>query len=106
MNNFTNKPGFGGLFQNNYKEPGDNKPDRKGSFAAHRDIKAGEEIEIAAWEKQDHNGKPFLSLKVSDKQYYPDESTLAEDADREMGIDQSYKDGGTPPGDLDDEIPF
>ena len=79
MNDFVNKPSFGGLFKNSYKEPGDSKPNWKGTFAAHRDIKAGEEVEIAAWEKEGRKGM-FLSLKVSDKReqtsdnYYPDEN--------------------------------
>lgn len=57
--------GDGALFPNKYKEGDDNKPNVTGYIVAHRDIKAGERVRLAAWTKTSDKGK-FQSLKMSD----------------------------------------
>ena len=52
---YEQKPGQGTLWRNSYKT-GDNHPDAKGTIMAHRDIREGEVIEIAAWTKTKHDG--------------------------------------------------
>lgn len=47
---------------------GESAPVLKGSFYAHRDIKAGEQIDVALWRNESKNPKaPILTGKVSDK---------------------------------------
>lgn len=58
-------PGDGALFGNKKKEDGDKRPNSTGYVIAHRDIKAGEKLNLAAWTKTSGTGK-FLSLKMSD----------------------------------------
>jgi hypothetical protein len=52
------KDNTGALFPNSYKEPGDNKPDYKGTMLVN-----GEEFEIAGWVKPGKNGD-FISMKI------------------------------------------
>ncbi len=89
---YENAPGTGALFPNDRKTS-DNQPDRTGHIIAHRDIKAGEKLRLAAWVKEGKKGK-FLSLRMSD--------APRGDAGKRTGG------GETPPAksDLDDDIPF
>lgn len=63
---YETREGQGSLFKNKHKEPDDNKPSMKGYVVAHRDIKQGEKIEVAAWTKTDRNGERYQSLQLSD----------------------------------------
>lgn len=58
------KPGDGALFRNERKTA-DNHPNATGYVVAHRDIKAGEKLALAAWTKDGGKGK-FQSLRMSD----------------------------------------
>lgn len=58
------KPGNGALFTNTHKSK-DTHPDRTGYVIAHRDIKAGEKLNLAGWIKEGRDDK-FLSLSMSD----------------------------------------
>ena len=64
------KPGDGVLFQNEKKS--DKAPDRTGYVLAHRDIKAGEKLNLAGWIKEGAKGK-FLSIRMSDVRARADE---------------------------------
>ena len=60
--------GRGALWDN--KSSAESAPVLKGNFVAHRDIKEGETVEIAAWpgRRYTEGGKhPRLDLKVSDE---------------------------------------
>ncbi len=54
---FTQKEGYGALFQNEEKEG--NQPDYRGNCMINRKVYA-----LSGWKKKDRNGKPFLSLTV------------------------------------------
>lgn len=43
------KPGEGAIFPNKYKADGDKKPSLKGHIYVHKDLKAGDRIELALW---------------------------------------------------------
>lgn len=58
------KPGDGALFANKKREK-DSHPNATGYVIAHRNIKAGERLRLAAWTKEGTGGK-FQSLKLSD----------------------------------------
>lgn len=60
------KPGDGSLFKNERKTA-DNHPNATGYIIAHRDIKAGERLRLAAWTRDGSKGK-FQSLRLSDEQ--------------------------------------
>lgn len=65
---YQEKPGDGVLFKNT-KGEGERAPSMTGYITAHRDIKAGEKLRLAAWTKGGNDGKDkFLSLKMSDEQ--------------------------------------
>jgi hypothetical protein len=70
------------------KDASEKAPDFKGSFIAHRDIKAGEKISLALWKKDKGRGE-FLSGKVEDFRTKPAEMVRG---------------GGASP--MDDDIPF
>lgn len=59
------KPGDGALFTNTHKSK-DTHPDRTGYVIAHRDIKAGEKLNLAGRIKEGGGGGKFLSLRLSD----------------------------------------
>ena len=61
---FEPKPGDGALFANKNKKS-DKSPQATGYVIAHRDIKAGEKLNLAAWTKDAGKGK-FQSLRMSD----------------------------------------
>lgn len=58
------KKGDGALFKNERKTA-ENHPGATGYVIAHRDIKAGEKLRLAAWTKEGTKGR-FQSLKMSD----------------------------------------
>jgi hypothetical protein len=58
------KPGDGSLFKNDHKTE-DKHPNATGYIIAHRDISAGEKLNLAAWTKDGKGGK-FQSLRMSD----------------------------------------
>jgi hypothetical protein len=60
MSDFKQKPGFGSIFKNDYKNS-DNQPDYKGKIL----LKDGTEQQIALWIKEGANGK-FFSAALSD----------------------------------------
>lgn len=60
------KPGDGSLFKNE-RRASDNHPHATGYIVAHRDIRAGERVRLAAWTKEGRNGK-WQSLRMSDEQ--------------------------------------
>jgi len=75
------------LWPNENYQAGGKYPRFKGSAYAHRDIKAGEQIDVAVWDGKSENPKaPVLQGTVSDKY---------------------VADGGAPAGtDAGDSVPF
>lgn len=64
---YTPKPGDGTLFKNT-KATSDKAPSHTGHITAHRDIKKGEKLRLAAWLKGGDAGKDkFLSLRMEDE---------------------------------------
>ena len=64
---YDNK-GTTALWSNENYVAGGSHPRLKGNFYAHRDIKAGEQIDIALWDANSENPKaPALKGKISDK---------------------------------------
>lgn len=61
---YTPKPGQGTLWPNEQRSSAAS-PDMTGTILAHRDIKAGEKLSLAAWKKDAGRGE-FLSLRMSD----------------------------------------
>jgi hypothetical protein len=58
---YEQKPGDIAVFKERDKR-NDKAPDWKGTMVAHRDIRAGEKLEVAFWQKSD----TMLAGKVSD----------------------------------------
>ena len=83
------KPGDGALFANQNRNS-DNAPNATGYVVAHRDIKAGERLRLAAWTKGGGDRGKFQSLKLSD----------------ERQRDTPVMDNGQQGRDIDDDIPF
>lgn len=64
---YSPKPGDGALFKNT-KGTSDKSPAYTGDITAHRDIKKGEKVRLAAWLKGGEGGKEkFLSLRMEDE---------------------------------------
>lgn len=60
-----NKPGTGGVWNNDSTNP--QAPVIKGHFFAHRDIKAGEKVEVALFNNDSQNPQaPVYKVKVQD----------------------------------------
>lgn len=59
-------PGDGALFANK-NATSDKAPQATGYVIAHRDIKAGERLRLAAWTKGGGDRGKFQSLKMSDE---------------------------------------
>lgn len=99
MSEYTPRPGDGSLFKNDHKTE-DKHPGAVGYVIAHRDIKAGEKLNLAAWTKDGRNGK-FQSLRLSDIRPKKDAPTGAPETPPEGS-------GGGVGSDLDDPlaIPF
>ena len=51
------------MFPNKYKSDGDQKPTMTGHLFAHRDLRAGERIELALWPHKTGGG---MSIKAQD----------------------------------------
>ena len=58
---YEHKPDTGTAFPNDYKEPGDKKPDFKGQINV-----GGNMQDIAIWNSSTQDGKDYLFIKVSD----------------------------------------
>ena len=84
------EPGKGGLWPNSYKTEGDKKPTMTGHLFAHRDLRAGERIELAAWPHKTGGG---MTLKAQDPRV-PSATT------------QPQTPSGRPVEEADAEIPF
>ena len=93
---YTPKPGEGALFKNEQRNA-DNQPNARGYVVAHRDIKAGEKLELAAWTRDGAKGK-FQSLKMGDPR-------PAQGTSRGNGAPVRRQEPDLPP-DFDSEIPF
>lgn len=87
---FQNKPGFGSLFVNKYKEAGDNKPDRSGTINV-----GGVDMELAGWLKRTKDGTPYLSLSIKPMKAKEDANVRS----TETPVDFE-------PLGADDEVPF
>jgi hypothetical protein len=85
MTTYEPKPGDVSAFRND-KKGNEKAPDLKGYVMAHRDIKAGEKIELALWERRGKQGGFFYSGKVSDPRQRQEPAQSG--------------------GELDDSIPF
>lgn len=75
---YENKPGSGALFPND-KKGNEKAPDMTGNLTAHRDMKAGDEFQVAMWKTKSKAGKPYGSLKASDKQGQSPSSATQDD---------------------------
>jgi uncharacterized protein (DUF736 family) len=62
---YETKNGDSAIFKND-KRGNEKAPDMRGYVVAHRDIKAGEKIELAMWKRDDKDGGWFYSGKISD----------------------------------------
>ena len=77
MSQSYDNTGTAALWSNEKYEAGVSHPRLKGSFYAHRDIKQGEQVDIALWDGNSENPKaPALKGKVSDK-FTPEASAPA-----------------------------
>lgn len=61
---YTAKEGDGALFKNDNRKT-DKHPNATGYVIAHRNIRRGEKLNLAAWTKDGKSGK-FQSLRMSD----------------------------------------
>ena len=75
--NDRDAPGQGAIFPNRYKEEGDKKPTLKGHVFAHRDLKAGERIELALWPHKTGGG---YSIKCSEPRSLSQEAGMQQPA--------------------------
>jgi len=62
---YERKNGDATIFKNDRKV-NEKAPDFKGDFLAHRDIKAGEKIDVALWTRVSKSGNKFMSGFVGD----------------------------------------
>lgn len=91
------RPGDGALFGNKDRTK-DTQPNATGYVIAHRDIKAGEKLRLAAWTKEGRQGK-FQSLKLSDDQRREQPTNTWRD-------NAAGQDWQAPDDPLDDSAPF
>ena len=63
MADYKGVPGKGALFTNDNPKT-EKSPKWKGTIVADEDIKAGQTIKLAAWEKVARNGNIFISLSI------------------------------------------
>ena len=63
MAEYKGIPGKGALFTNDNPKT-EKSPKWKGTIVADEDIKAGQTIKLAAWEKIAKNGNVFISLSI------------------------------------------
>ena len=89
------RDGDGTLYENDRKEG--RQPDYSGWVLAHRDIKAGEKLNLAGWWKGGLEGRAkFLSLKMSDVRGQEPTAEPTKEPMKEP----------PPLDDLDDKVPF
>ena len=91
------KNGTGGLWKNQNATT-EKHPAAKGYILAHRDIKQGERLDLAAWTKTDRHGNKWQSLKMEDEYKKPDEAPGQPADQPDPGADTARE--------LNDEIPF
>lgn len=73
------------LWNNEKHEKGGKAPYLKGSFFAHRDIKAGEKIDIGLWVQESDNPKaPRLKGKIADPYKGDGGNNLSQPVDDEI----------------------
>ena len=77
MSEYTPKPGQGGLWKNEHKSS-ETHPGMKGYVIAHRDIREGERLDMAAWTK-DKNGVKWQSLQMQDAWKAPEQGAPKDD---------------------------
>ncbi len=80
---YEQKPGDVAIFKERDKRS-DKAPDWKGTAVAHRDIKAGEKLEVAFWQKSD----TMLAGKVSDPRQRQDGQQARPANTRQMDDDE------------------
>jgi hypothetical protein len=99
MKTHSAEPGKGVLFQNDKKAPGSSQPDYKGMLTVDRDVKAGEQIKIAAWKKATRVGE-LISLAqdnwVPDPNYRSAPKPAPEPALKKPREYDPFKDDGVP----------
>lgn len=88
-----NRPGSGIVGKNRYFDAARRTPHMTGHVYAHRDIKAGERIELSMWEFQSRPGEGF-TIKASDPRSLSQEAGLTSAA------------GKATAAPLSDDIPF
>jgi len=94
---FEPLPGSGALFKND-KQGNEKRPDATGYVIAHRDIKSGEKLNLAAWTKESARGK-FQSVRMSDIRG-------ASESEQDSATRQDSAPNVPNSDDLDDSIPF
>jgi hypothetical protein len=77
MSEYVARPGDGGLFKN-ANATSDKHPSMTGYVIAHRDIKEGERLDLAAWTKEGKAGR-FQSLKMQDAWKAPERDAPNDD---------------------------
>lgn len=60
---FQTPEGRGSLFKN-FKKASEKSPDFKGELVLNEDMKRGQTIKLAAWEKQTSKGDSFFSISI------------------------------------------
>lgn len=102
---YEHKPGDGTLYAEREKRS-ERAPDWSGFVLAHRDIKAGERVRLAGWQKTD----TLVSLKLSDERTQQGAApakpgpTAADYRAKRTAAPSSHASGASSA--LDDDIPF
>lgn len=91
MADYKGVPGKGALFTNDNPKT-EKSPKWKGTIVADEDIKAGQTIKLAAWEKVAKNGNVFISLSIDN--FRPGEGNV------------TYPKEEKRKASFDDEVPF
>lgn len=100
------KPGTGGVWNNESTNP--NAPTIKGHFFAHRDIQAGEKVELALFNNESTNERaPVYKVKVQDP-WVKGEAREKRVQEAYRATEKAYKKPASEPmdDDFDDSIPF
>ena len=92
MADFKGVPGKGSLFKNDNPKT-EKSPKWKGMIVAVEDIKAGETIKLAAWDKFTKDGNAYISLSIDN--FRPGEGNVT------YPKEEKRKGAG-----FDDEVPF
>ncbi|MGI9136146.1 MAG: hypothetical protein ACR2JS_03680 [Candidatus Nanopelagicales bacterium] len=91
--------GKGVLFQNDKKAPGSSQPDYKGVITLDRDVKAGEQVKIAAWKKATRVGE---LISLAQDNFVPDPNWRANNPPVEPSLKKPREHNPF----ADDEVPF